>query len=59
MPRALRPRLCLRQFFKIFEFFGILAPGVAPGYASGHKKICISPQATPSAFYCTIFAPRL
>ncbi|KRZ01432.1 hypothetical protein T4B_3421 [Trichinella pseudospiralis] len=37
----------------------ILAPGVAPGYASGHKKICICLQAMPSAFYCTIFALRL
>ncbi|KRY58302.1 hypothetical protein T03_5672, partial [Trichinella britovi] len=34
------------------------APGVARGYASGHKKICIFPQATPQAFYCTIFALR-
>ncbi|KRY89005.1 hypothetical protein T4D_14451 [Trichinella pseudospiralis] len=36
----------------------ILAPGVAPGYAPGHKKICICLEATPLAFYCTIFALR-
>ncbi|KRY80506.1 hypothetical protein T4D_6445 [Trichinella pseudospiralis] len=35
------------------------AAGVAPGYASGHIKICICLRATPLAFYCTIFAPRL
>ncbi|KRZ38838.1 hypothetical protein T4C_13533, partial [Trichinella pseudospiralis] len=52
-------RLCHRQFSRIFEFFRILAPGVAPGYSSGHKKICICLQAMPSAFYCTIFALRL
>ncbi|KRX44641.1 hypothetical protein T09_12447, partial [Trichinella sp. T9] len=45
-------------FPKNFRFFKNLAPGVAPGYAPGHKKICIFPQATPQAFYCTIFALR-
>ncbi|KRX33681.1 hypothetical protein T05_114 [Trichinella murrelli] len=54
----LRLRLCLGHFSKIFRFFKNLAPGVARGYASGHKKICIFPQATPQAFYCTIFALR-
>ncbi|KRX59971.1 hypothetical protein T09_930 [Trichinella sp. T9] len=32
------------------DFSGVLenlAPGVARGYAPGHKKICIFPQATP------------
>ncbi|KRZ85501.1 hypothetical protein T08_14288, partial [Trichinella sp. T8] len=43
----LRLGLCLRQFFKNFRFFRNLAPGVARGYAPGHKKICIFPQATP------------
>ncbi|KRY90138.1 hypothetical protein T4D_13158 [Trichinella pseudospiralis] len=43
----LRPRLCLRQFPRIFEIFRILAPGVPPGYAPGHKKICICLQAMP------------
>ncbi|KRZ41044.1 hypothetical protein T4C_732 [Trichinella pseudospiralis] len=51
--------ICLGQFFEIFEFFRKIASGAASGYASGHKKICISPQATPWAFYCTIFASRL
>ncbi|KRY31970.1 hypothetical protein T01_12531 [Trichinella spiralis] len=32
--------------------------GVASGYAPGQIKICILPQATPKAFYCTIFAFR-
>ncbi|KRX44778.1 hypothetical protein T05_4811 [Trichinella murrelli] len=54
----LRLRLCLGHFPKNFRFFKNLAPGVAPGYAPGHKKICIFPQATPQAFYCTIFALR-
>ncbi|KRY03434.1 hypothetical protein T01_1640 [Trichinella spiralis] len=31
----LRPGLCLRQFFEIFEIFRNLAPGVASGYAPG------------------------
>ncbi|KRZ01164.1 hypothetical protein T4B_9385 [Trichinella pseudospiralis] len=53
------PQAMPRAFYKIFEFFRILAPGVAPGYASGQIKICIFPQAMPMAFYCTIFAPRL
>ncbi|KRY07285.1 hypothetical protein T12_8306 [Trichinella patagoniensis] len=34
------------------------ALGVASGYASGQIKICIFPQATPKAFYCTIFDLR-
>ncbi|KRX44513.1 hypothetical protein T05_8738 [Trichinella murrelli] len=32
--------------------------GVASGYAPGQIKICIFPQATPKAFYCTIFDLR-
>ncbi|KRX83350.1 hypothetical protein T06_6445 [Trichinella sp. T6] len=56
--KRLRLRLCLGHFSKIFRFFKNLAPGVARGYAPGHKKICIFPQATPQAFYCTIFALR-
>ncbi|KRZ94439.1 hypothetical protein T08_8435 [Trichinella sp. T8] len=28
------------------------------GYAPGQIKICIFPQATPKAFYCTIFDLR-
>ncbi|KRY36045.1 hypothetical protein T01_2965 [Trichinella spiralis] len=36
---GLRPGLCLRQFFEIFEIFRNLAPG----YASGQIKICILP----------------
>ncbi|KRY45132.1 hypothetical protein T03_9332, partial [Trichinella britovi] len=28
------------------------------GYARGQIKICIFPQATPKAFYCTIFDLR-
>ncbi|KRY61073.1 hypothetical protein T03_1318, partial [Trichinella britovi] len=28
------------------------------GYAPGQIKICIFPQATPKAFYCTIFHLR-
>ncbi|KRY95236.1 hypothetical protein T4B_9354 [Trichinella pseudospiralis] len=27
----------------------IFAPGVAPGYAPGHKKICICLEAMPGA----------
>ncbi|KRY49416.1 hypothetical protein T03_4957 [Trichinella britovi] len=34
------------------------APGIASGYAPGQIKICIFPQATPKAFYCTIFDLR-
>ncbi|KRX64303.1 hypothetical protein T09_5216 [Trichinella sp. T9] len=34
------------------------ALGVASGYAPGQIKICIFSQATPKAFYCTIFAFR-
>ncbi|KRY52338.1 hypothetical protein T03_7640, partial [Trichinella britovi] len=34
------------------------ALGVASGYAPGQIKICIFPQATPKAFYCTIFDLR-
>ncbi|KRY22787.1 hypothetical protein T12_7773 [Trichinella patagoniensis] len=34
------------------------ALGVASGYPPGQIKICIFPQATPKAFYCTIFAFR-
>ncbi|KRX34862.1 hypothetical protein T09_7634 [Trichinella sp. T9] len=30
----------------------------APGYAPGQIKICIFPQATPRALYCTIFSLR-
>ncbi|KRZ47721.1 hypothetical protein T02_3027 [Trichinella nativa] len=33
--------------------------GVASGYAPGQIKICIFPQATPKAFYCTIFDLRV
>ncbi|KRX44057.1 hypothetical protein T06_16055, partial [Trichinella sp. T6] len=33
-------------------------PGIASGYAPGQIKICIFPQATPKAFYCTIFDLR-
>ncbi|KRX39651.1 hypothetical protein T05_12629 [Trichinella murrelli] len=54
----LRPRLCLRQFFKIFENFRNLAPGVASGYAPGQIKICIFPQAMPQAIYSTIIGLR-
>ncbi|KRY06692.1 hypothetical protein T03_12968, partial [Trichinella britovi] len=54
----LRPRLCLRQFFKIFENFRNLAPGVASGYAPGQIKICIFPQAMPQAIYSTIISLR-
>ncbi|KRY48152.1 hypothetical protein T03_12895 [Trichinella britovi] len=54
----LRPRLCLRQFFKISKFFRNLAPGVASGYAPGQIKICIFPQAMPQAIYSTIIGLR-
>ncbi|KRX34084.1 hypothetical protein T05_12520 [Trichinella murrelli] len=51
-------RLRLRHFIaqylpsgRVYANFSIawgnLAPGVARGYAPGHKKICIFPQATP------------
>ncbi|KRY52696.1 hypothetical protein T03_3303 [Trichinella britovi] len=45
LDNRLRLGLCLRRFFKNFRFFKNLAAGVAPGYAPGHKKICIFPQA--------------
>ncbi|KRX70765.1 hypothetical protein T06_6876 [Trichinella sp. T6] len=35
-----------------------ITPGIASGYAPGQIKICIFPQATPKAFYCTIFDLR-
>ncbi|KRY97959.1 hypothetical protein T4B_12277 [Trichinella pseudospiralis] len=58
-PRRYAPGYASGIFTKFFEFFRILAPGVAPGYASGQIKICICPQDMPLAFYCTIFALRL
>ncbi|KRZ91182.1 hypothetical protein T08_3441 [Trichinella sp. T8] len=49
---------------KVVNFLGYTAKvkgealGVASGYAPGQIKICIFPQATPKAFYCTIFDLR-
>ncbi|KRY06090.1 hypothetical protein T12_7157 [Trichinella patagoniensis] len=41
------------------QIFNCLRPqAFAPGYAPGQIKICIFPQATPRALYCTIFALR-
>ncbi|KRX59962.1 hypothetical protein T09_995 [Trichinella sp. T9] len=45
-PRA-TPQAMPQAFFQKFSIFKNLAPGVARGYAPGHKKICIFPQATP------------
>ncbi|KRX19185.1 hypothetical protein T07_9674 [Trichinella nelsoni] len=41
------PQAMPQAFSQKFRFFKNLALGVAPGYASGHKKICIFPQAMP------------
>ncbi|KRY18109.1 hypothetical protein T12_6709 [Trichinella patagoniensis] len=51
----------IRSSYRWRSAFGE-APGYASGYAPGQIKICICPQATPGAVFCTIFGlkgPRL
>ncbi|KRX92097.1 hypothetical protein T4E_3055 [Trichinella pseudospiralis] len=59
LPSGYAPGNASGIFFENFEFFKILAAGVAPGYASGQKKICISPPAMPGALPEAIFQKLL
>ncbi|XP_003370449.1 hypothetical protein Tsp_16117, partial [Trichinella spiralis] len=61
----LRPRANKNLHIASGYASGVLLHHICPqpealpsGYAPGQIKICISPQAMPQAFYCTIFALR-
>ncbi|KRZ95367.1 hypothetical protein T08_7876 [Trichinella sp. T8] len=58
MPLSLATFQCKSKSKKTRKLWGKSAPGIASGYAPGQIKICIFPQATPKAFYCTIFDLR-